>query len=408
MNNIPDLSTLRRLRPLAQFTVEQLQSLANQLDLRTAKKGELLLPLGSVDDYSLFVTSGEIETRARDGVTKKLTFSEFGDLNPVAQLRPCMYDVKALGKVQFLKIDNKFLTEFAILAQTGEEDISVHMLEEDVDVNQLTIHLYEDMMGDKVSLPSMSEAAQRIQAVFSEEYVGADKVAAVLMTDPAISAKMIRVANSPVYQGVVATVTIQTAIVRLGMNTTFKLVMAYAVNELFNSRFAYAKERMKALMAHSRKVSAISRLLAKHTGLFDPEQAMLAGLIHDLGVIVVVEYLQQQAEQPCDPEKMEKTIQSMRSQIGGMLMRKWNFSKELIAVAEECEDWFRNPSDEADLCDLIIVAQYLSLMGMTDLKTMPPVSMIPAMAKLKLDPLESIDLIRQSNKEIREVEALFS
>lgn len=403
----PDLTTLRRLRPLAQFTDEQLQSLTSQLNVETAVDKEPLIELGSTEDFSLFIVEGEVLTLARDGIVKQLVFSLKDDLNPVAQLRPSLYRVHAVGEVRYLKIDRTFLTEFANLVESGLENLRLSHPDTEVDTNPLTLHLYRDLLSDSISLPSLSTVAGRIQRVFSEDDVAVDKVVKVLMTDPAITAKLIRVANSAFYRGSAATTTLRAAIVRLGMGTTYKQVMAYAVNELFNCRSSAVTRRMKRLMEHSRKVAAISRLLAQKTGLFDPEQAMLAGLIHDLGVIVVVEYLQQHNDHLSAPDKMEQTIQTMRAQIGGMLLKKWNFSEELVTVAEECEDWFRNPDHSADLCDLVIVAQYHSLLGADEMKTMPPISIIPAMSKLNLGPEDSVELIKQSNKAISELERLF-
>jgi len=402
----PDISTMRRLRPLSQFTDEQLMSLANHIVIETAVDKQLLIKLGCLDDFSLYVLNGEIKSRARDGVTKQQVFSDTGNLNPVAQLRPSMYDITAVGTVHYLKIAKSFLTEFAQEISLNEGSMVVLELEGDIDTNPLVMNLYQDLFEDKISLPSLPEVAQRIQRVFSDEDVEVSKITEVLLTDPAITAKLIKIANSPVYQGVAATNTLQAAIVRLGMDTTYKQVMAYAVNELFKSSSSVVTQRMSKLLSHSRKVAAISRLLAKKTGMFDPEQAMLAGLTHDLGVLVIVEYFHKHSEHLAEPEKMEQAIASMRPMITGQLMRKWNFSNEVIAVAEECEDWFRNPDDSADLCDLIIVAQYHSLMGSPDLQTMPPISIIPAMSKLKIGIQDSIDLIKQSNRELSEIERI--
>jgi HD-like signal output (HDOD) protein len=163
---------------------------------------------------------------------------------------------------------------------------------------------------------------------------------------------------------------------------------------------------MQGLWGHSRKVSAISRVLAKSTGLFDPDQAMLAGLVHDLGVIVIVEYLQKFCDQLDDPKIIEQTISNMRAQISALLMQQWNFSPDIVTVAEECEDWFRNPTDQADLCDLVMIAQCHSMMGTDAMQSIPPISTLPAMRKLNMGPRESIELINRSNKEIQEIERL--
>lgn len=403
-SNPPDVTTLRRLRPLSQFTDEQLQSLANQLNVMTARKHELLMANGCSEEFHLFVLKGVITQTARDGKQTEIHFNEQQELNPIAQLRPSLYDVHAASLVMYLKIDNNLLTEFAHLTVTDSEDISVHIIEQDVEANPLTLHLFQDLMSDEVCLPSLPEVAQRIQQAFRDENVDADQVANILMTDPAITGKLIKIANSPVYKGLAATDTLQAAIVRMGMESTYKQVMAYAANELFRSHSDDVSRRMKQLWPHSRKVAAISRVLAQSTGLFDPDQAMLAGLMHDLGVIVIIEYMHLHNEHVTEPDQIEQTIKIMRPQITGMLMQKWNFSKDMIKVAEECEHWFRNPNDEADLCDLVLIAQYHSQMGTQAMQNMPPITTIPAMTKLKMGPAESIQLIKQSNREISEIE----
>ncbi len=407
MQQTPDLETMQRLRPLAQFNDEQLQSLANRLSIQVANKKEKLIELGCTEEYSLFVLRGDIKTIARDGAVKLQSFNTEDELNPVAQLRPSMYEVVSDGVVKYLKIDKKLLNEFAQKTETGEEDISVHSMEGDIILNPATVELYQDLMMDNVSLPSLPDVAQRIQKVIHDDNTDAEQLTSIIMTDPAITGKLIKIANSPVYQGVASTDTLQAAIVRLGMDVTYKQVMAYAANELFNSLSSNAFKRLEKLWAHSRKVAAISRILAKNTKLFNPDQAMLAGLMHDLGVIVIVGYLEKHDEE-LSAELIEEIIQVMRPQITGLLMSKWNFSEEVVTVAEECEDWFRNESDAPDLCDLIIVAQYHSLMGTAEMSSMPPISKIPAITKLNMGPKESIELMKQSNKEIKDIESMLS
>ncbi len=407
MQQIPDLETMHRLRPLGQFDDEQLQSLANRLSIQTSRKKEKLIELGCTEEYSLFVLEGDIKTIDRDGAVKLMSFDSQDELNPVAQLRPSMYEVISNGVVEYLKIDKKLLNDFAQRTETGGEDISVQSLEDDCVMNPATFQLYQDLMTDSISLPSLPDVAQRIQKVIHDDNANAEQLTNIIMTDPAITGKLIKIANSPVYQGVSSTDTLQAAIVRLGMDVTYKQVMAYAANELFKSLSGNAIKRMEELWAHSRKVAAISRILAKNTKLFNPDQAMLAGLMHDLGVIVIVGYLET-FDESLTPELIEETIRVMRPQITGLLMSKWNFTDEIVTVARECEDWFRNESDTPDLCDLIIVAQYHSLMGTAEISSMPPISTIPAITKLNMGPKESIELMKQSNKEIRDIESMLS
>ncbi len=402
----PDIRTLQRLRPLAQFDNDQLQQLANCLHVQEARKGDKLIEMGTLDEFSLFVLEGSIALIARDGKVKEVNIAADEELNPIAQLRPCMYDVVARSPLRFVRIDKSLLNEFAQNMEEGEEDISVHMIESDAQTNELTMHLYQDLLADKISLPSLPEVAHKIQQAFTREDLDASIVVNILATDPAITGKLIKVANSALYAGQTTTDTLQAAVVRLGLDTTYQLVMAYAANELFSSQSENVRQRMQQLWMHCRKTAAISRLLAGRVGQFNPEQAMLAGLMHDLGVIVILEYLDQHVDDLSRPEQIEDLIRVMRPQITGMLMQKWNFSEEVVAVAEECEEWFRNPRGDADLCDLVLVAQVHAQMGEASIHDLPPLAKMPAMVKLKLEPKDSIELIKQSKAEIAEIERL--
>jgi len=182
--------------------------------------------------------------------------------------------------------------------------------------------------------------------------------------------------------------------------------MAYAVNELFQAKTPRIEKYMRELWSHSRKVAAISRVLAVNSRLFDPEHAMLAGLVHDVGVIVILQYFQNYCDQDTPQEELDETLQQLRPQISATLLRQWNFSEDMVTVAEESEQWFRNPKKDVDLCDLVLLAQYHSLMGTPVIEKMPPITTLPAMRKFNMGPQESIDLIRQSQKGIREIEAL--
>jgi HD-like signal output (HDOD) protein len=404
----PDIATLKRLRPLSQFDEEHLKTLASQLQLCTARSKERLIALGDTEEYSLFVIEGEITLTARDGKVQEMTIDGKQELNPVAQLRPCMYEVRAKTTTKYLKIDKHLLTQFAqqIDSHDDAEDISVHMFEGDAETNRLTMHMYQDLIEDRITLPSLPEVAQKIQKVFRAADASAEKISQVLLTDPAMTGKLIRVANSALYRGVAPIDTIQAAVVRLGMDTTYKLVMTYAMNDLFVSHSDYVSQRMHKLSEHSRKVAAISRVLAENSKKFDPEQAMLAGLVHDLGVIVILNYMDKHAQELPDKKLLDETIVTMRPQITGMLMQKWNFTEEIIQVAEQCEDWFRNPADEADLCDLVMIAQYHSMMGTAEMQSLPPISTLPATVKMHIGPTESIELIKQSRAKIAEIENL--
>jgi hypothetical protein len=91
-----------------------------------------------------------------------------------------------------------------------------------------------------------------------------------------------------------------------------------------------------------------------------------------------------------------------------MLLNKWNFAAEFVTVGEECEQWFRNPGNEPDLCDLVLIAQYHALISSSERAQLPPVKSLPAFAKLDMGDLDFeqiMEFMHQSQEEIRAIES---
>ena len=407
----PLVKTLRRIRSLSQFDDSQLLQLSENLSMLPGAKNERLITLGSLAQYSLYLLEGSIITIASDGIKKTIEGKPDGELSPIAQIRPSIYDVDAFENVKYLKIYSDQLTEFAQQLEQENGGMEVLTIEQSEEENELTIRLFQDLMTGKVALPSLPDVAQRIQQAFSQESISADTLANIIQSDPAITAKLIMISNSALYRGQSHIDTLNQAIVRLGLETTRKQIMTYAINELFREKSSEMKSKMQKLWKHSQKVASLSRILARKSKLFDPEQAQLAGLIHDLGEIAILQYAQEHSEMYNDDNKLPQAIRSLRPQITSMLLHKWKFSDEFVTVAEESEQWFRNHKDDANLCDLVMIAQYHSFIGTPEMKNLPPISKLPAATKLGLDelgPQQSIQFIKDSKQEIEEIEALLA
>jgi HD-like signal output (HDOD) protein len=404
----PDLVTLRRLRTLSQFSDDQLTQLAKDLSIQTASKRTRLVELGCSENFSLYLLQGSVSLTARDGGKKEHNSDPSGELNPVAQIRPCMFDVDVIKKATYLKINADQLTQFAHQVDE-EESFEVETIEQTKEESELTMLLFRDMTSGNVNLPSLPNVALRIQQEISSDNVDADSISRIIQSDPAITAKLIMVANSPLYLGRGNIESLTKAVVRLGLVTTQQLVISYALKELFKSKSTLINRRMQALWQHSRKVASLGKILARLTTSIDPEKAQLAGLIHDLGEIAILQYAQDHSNLCDDEEKLLLVIKNLRPQITSMLLSKWNFGGEFVSVGEESEAWFRNPSNEPDLCDLIMVAQYHSMIGTPEMAQLPPISKLPAFSKLgmsELTPPQLLAFMAESKTEIDQIEAL--
>ena len=406
----PDIASLRRIRSLSQFNDQQLENLATSLQIETAGPGQCLIDLGSCEKFSLYLVEGALRAITQDQQEIRFAYADDGELSPLAQIRPSMYRVVADEAVRFFRLYSDQLADFARHEIEGEPEDGIELVEIDQATEQsmFQIQLFKDLLAGKLKLPSLPDVALRIQQAFADNLVTAETVGVIIQSDPVITAKMIMVANSALYGGLAPIESLQQAVVRLGLENTRKLVMTYVVKELFNSETSEMRSHMHAVWKHSQHVASLCRLLAGRLDGFDVEQAQLAGLVHDIGEVAILQYAQQHEELRDNPEKLLEAVKSMRPQITGMMLEQWNFGPEFVTVGEGCEEWFRNPSDQPDLCDLVLIAQYHAMIGTPEQRSLPPIAALPAFAKLGMGNLaieQIIEFMKTSRDKIKSIEA---
>ena len=407
---IPDVSTLKRIRSLSLLSNAQLIALANQLRVLTARKGDLLIEKGSIESSSLYVLNGKISLIAADDRTKQIEFVDGDELNQVAQLRPCIYDVQAQENLRYIKINKQQLVEFAQVSDAVSGDISVHSLRfsDDEHTHSIIYDIYRNIMCNDVQLPTLPAVANDITELYQNQNVDAGRLAKVLLAYPSASDKLVRgatknqgVSNKSPEQVMLGVAT------RLGTKSAYYLIMTHIINQLYVSQPAALAEKLKPYREHSLNVAAISRSLAKTQTAFSSDRAMLAGMIHAVGSLVIVDFLIHNGEDfALDSEEINHATLTLRQEFTSLLLRRWKFAEDVVLAAESCEDWFRNPSDELDLCDIVLVANYHSCLSTDRAASLPPISAIPAMQKLKMTPAESIELIKRSKFEKEKIEKL--
>lgn len=196
-----------------------------------------------------------------------------------------------------------------------------------------------------VELPTMPEVLVRLNAVMDQEDASAADIAKVLQTDPAIAANLLRMVNSAYYGLRVRVSSIPLAVSVLGFATTRRLALRAAV---FNT-FARRRERAQGFdpagfWRHSVFTGVAARALAAVSSSFadmHPEDAYMAGLLHDIGKILLLEkctarYVAalrrgaQEGRPDSDAERAEFGF--THAEVGSVLALKWSLPEDLAAA----------------------------------------------------------------------------
>lgn len=253
--------------------------------------------------------------------------------------------------------------------------------------------LLSDLESDKLVLPTLPEVALRVRNTLEDENASLMNVAKVVTSDVALSARLIQVANSPLLRASRKIETVESAVTRMGGNMVRNMVTSIAMEQMFQATTDVTDKRLRQIWEHSTQVAAICTTLAKmHRGL-QPDQALLAGLVHDIGALPILSRAEDVPELIDDEELLDCIIATTHTKIGAAILVKWNFPSNLVAVASEHENLKYNEADGPDYVDLVIVANLQTIIGKDHPYTKEDWSSIPAFGRLGLVPeLGVIDL----------------
>ena len=114
---------------------------------------------------------------------------------------------------------------------------------------------------------------------------------------------------------------------------------------------------MRIVRQHSAHVAALCYVLGRETPGIDPEQALLAGLVHDIGAVAIIGGVNQFSVLAQREEVLNYTIDSLRIEVGVLTLNQWRLQDEFEDVVKNAENWFRIGSAIPENSDVVILAQ---------------------------------------------------
>lgn len=251
---------------------------------------------------------------------------------------------------------------------------------------KLLDQLFNDLESDKLVLPTLPEVALRVRDTLEDQDAGMGAVAKIITTDAALSARLIQVTNSPLLRAARAIDSVEAAVTRMGANMTRNLVTSIAMEQMFQATSDATDRRLRDLWEHSTQVAALSHALATQFTKLKGDQALLAGLVHDIGALPILTMAEDVPELLNDEQLLDNIIRKAHTSVGEAILKKWNFSADMIDVASEHEDITRDHAGDADYVDVIIVANMESYLGTNHPHSQVDLDTVPAFRKLGLEP----------------------
>lgn len=402
-SNVGLLEFLLGLPELDELGSVALLDLAKDARAEFLKKGESL-PADEHMERHLYLVEGEIELVAGDHVLQVIKAGSDRAKLSLFRVHTHGLEARCIKAASLLSLNEETYERYipTIKPKQNTSGISLSSYKATDSEAEVIDEIHKEFNHNEVDLPSMPEVALKINQAVQDETLDFRKIADIVQTDPMISARAVQVANSAMYSGNQPVQTIKRAVQRIGLRAMRAIVMSVTLRNLYTPQSPLIKKRMKTYYHHSIRVGVICHVLTKKITGFDQEQAFLAGLIHDIGIVPVLIRADKHAEIKNNADLLDKIIHSLKTKVGAMLLKQWEFEDELIVVAQDAENWQRDVI-KADYCDVVQVAQlHCEMIGGRKLDA-PALTELPAFKRLGLGEVNPMLIIAQAKQQMSEV-----
>ena len=220
------------------------------------------------------------------------------------------------------------------------------------------------------TVPSMPSVVIKLRQYLSDPDVSFDELAKVIEFDPGLTANLLQLANSAYFGWSGKIKTVKDAITRLGTNRIFQMVLCMSVAPLVRKPVKGYDMESDGLWQHSIATAICAEELAKSLRISESDEAFTAGLLHDMGKILLGTFIEVDDKPIKDLVETESlSFNEAERQVLGIdhaeaaaeLLQYWKLPENVVAAAR----WHHDPSQAEEkhrnIVDLVHVADILCI-----------------------------------------------
>ena len=262
--------------------------------------------------------------------------------------------------------------------------------------------LAKELSTNSLVFPTSVNITMRIRAALNEPNSSIHKVPHIVGPHPVLSAQLLRIANSAAMNtSGKPVVDLHTAIARLGYAMVRNVAISVGMRQLSQSTLQRSKDpRTEELWKHCILVASISYMLAKKRTRINPDEAMLAGLLHDIGGFYILTRAKDFPNLFSDAAAIEEISREWHAEVGKAILESWKIPEEIVTAIQNHETFSRTHAGPADLADVLMVANILSTRKPDDIDWQSAPS---AFGRLKLDSETCAVAMEESEEEMEQI-----
>jgi putative nucleotidyltransferase with HDIG domain len=226
---------------------------------------------------------------------------------------------------------------------------------------QMLEDIAQELKGEIV-FPICFDVAIRLREMIDDEKQPFEQIVKLVMLDPLISARLLRMANSaPANSGGTETRDVRSAVDRLGLKTVRTTAMAIAIKQLLRSReMVEFSDMAYGLWTHSLLTASAAYVVARELTRFNPEEAMFAGLVHDIGAFYMLYRATLYPELRVRPDTVKHLVAQWHESIGVSVLEALGVPTDIIDAVHDHDLPRAIPEEPRNLNDVVYISNMLA------------------------------------------------
>jgi HD-like signal output (HDOD) protein len=269
---------------------------------------------------------------------------------------------------------------------------------------QFLSELARELSAGRIDLPSFPDAVARVQHVLSDDSITSERIARVVSSDAGLAARILTMANSTLlHRGGSPVTDLKIAVTRIGHDSIRAAALAYATAQVRHAAdLSHIRSDLERFWQEGVRVAALAHAMAKESQLMRPDEALLAGLLHNIGKVYII------ARTPRDALQVhvdDAALRDWHPGIGQALIENWKLPEEIAAAVGGQNDIERAHAAPADLQDLLIVAVSLAAQMANNAADDAALAKMPAAAAMGLTDSAIVRIMLESQTEMETLQA---
>jgi putative nucleotidyltransferase with HDIG domain len=224
----------------------------------------------------------------------------------------------------------------------------------------------KQLIGSVSELVSPPEVHIRLTEVIESPISSSDSIAEIIMQDPNLSARVLKITNSAFY-GSRKIETVSRAITLIGTRDLYNIALAVNAVKVFD-KIPSELVNVSVFWRHSLYTAIIARLLAKRCRILHPERLFVAGLLHDIGCLVLYSQFPDESRDALLIANGDEDILANQeleligydhASVGAELLRLWKLPETLCISIEAHHELSRAPQDSMEAA-IVMIANALA------------------------------------------------